>query len=403
MITDANTASITGTKQFEHLVSTGGYIITAAGRPLIQDNVHEPFIPASTIKIATSLAALEILGPNYRYKTAFYLSDDAVLCIKGYGDPSLTSEAIEEIVLALKKRSIRSISAIVLDDTLFQNAESNDWGGNSDNPYDAPNSALAVNYNSIALRKHGNGTITTGEKQTPYIPLMDEIGQHLKPGLHRVNVAAFSRPSQINHSLRYAGQLFKAILLREGIEVRGSFRKGQIDAKSQPIYTYSNPKTLEDVIRECLKYSNNFIANQLFLTAGLVRYGYPATWKKARRTMNEFLSESLGLSANSYSIWEGSGLSRKNAVTPAFLAAVLEVFKPYGFLLPKNSHGFIKSGTMSDVYSYAGYFSSQERLDPFVILLNQNRNTREELLVKLHRLYQEYVGDRQSRPFGNAN
>ncbi|MBT8334404.1 MAG: D-alanyl-D-alanine carboxypeptidase, partial [Deltaproteobacteria bacterium] len=140
MITDANTASITGTKQFEHLVSTGGYIITAAGRPLIQDNVHEPFIPASTIKIATSLAALEILGPNYRYKTAFYLSDDAVLCIKGYGDPSLTSEAIEEIVLALKKRSIRSISAIVLDDTLFQNAESNDWGGNSDNPYDAPNS-----------------------------------------------------------------------------------------------------------------------------------------------------------------------------------------------------------------------------------------------------------------------
>lgn len=395
-------ASITDTEQFEHLVSSGGYIVTAAGKPVVQYNVHEPFIPASTIKIATSLAALEILGPRYHYKTEFYLSDNAVLCIKGYGDPSLTSEAITEIVLALKKRGIRSISAIVLDDTLFQNAESNDWSGNSDNPYDAPNSALAVNYNSIALIKHGDGTITTGEKQTPYLPLMDEIGQHLKPGLHRVNVAAFSKPSTIHHSLRYAGQLFKAILLREGIEVREAFRSGQIDGKSKLIYTYSNPKTLEEVIRDCLKYSNNFIANQLFLSTASTRYGYPATWEKARRSMIEYLSNSLGLSANSYVIWEGSGLSRKNLVTPAFLANVLEAFKAYAFLLPKNSHGFIKSGTLSEVYSYAGYFSSQEELDPFVILLNQNQNTRQELLEKLHRLHQKYMRKRQSRAPGNV-
>ena len=388
----------TDTRQFEHLVSSGGYIITAAGKPLIQHNVQEPFIPASTIKIVTSLAALEILGPHYRYKTEFYLSDDAVLFIKGYGDPSLTSESIKEIVFALKKRGLRSISAIVLDDTLFQAAESTDWVGNSENPYDAPNSALAVNYNSIALRKQRNGTITTGEKQTPYIPLMDEIGQHLKPGLHRVNVAAFSTPSQIHHSLRYAGQLFKAILLKEGIEVRGAFRSGQIDGKSKPIYTYNNPKTLEDVIRDCLKYSNNFIANQLFLTTGSARYGYPATWEKARRTMNEYLSNSLGLVANSYSIYEGSGLSRKNLVSPAFLVTVLDAFKPYASLLPKNGHFLIKSGTLSDVYSYAGYFNSEEELDPFVIILNQKQNTRQELLEKLHGLYHEYMQDRQSRP-----
>jgi len=399
---EANFAS-SYSSRFEHLISSGGYVITAAGKPLLQHNQHESFIPASTIKVATSLAAIKILGPDYRYKTEFYLSNDAVLFIKGYGDPSLTSEAITEIVYALKKRGVRSISHIALDDTCFEIEESTDWVGNSENPYDAPNSALAVNYNSIALRKLGDGTITTGEKQTPFIPLMNEIGQHLKPGVHRVNVAAFATKSKSHTSLRYTGELFKAILIREGVDVRGSFQRGQVSDKSQPIYTYSNPKTVADVIRDCLKFSNNFIANQLFLSSGSARYGYPATWNKARRAMDEYLINGLGGVSTDISIREGSGLSRKSSVTPAFLIAVLEAFKPYASLLPKNGHFFIKSGTLSNVYSYAGYFNSDKGLDPFVIILNQKQNTRQELLEQLHEFYLEWLQARQASPLSKPD
>ena len=66
---------------------------------------------------------------------------------------------------------------------------------------------------------------------------------------------------------------------------------------------------------------------------------------------------------------------------------LLDSFKPYAGLLPQEDGRFLKSGTLEGVYSYAGYFMENERLDSFVLLLNQEKNNRDRVLDVLDRIY----------------
>ncbi len=88
------------------------------GQVLLSKNEDHPLIPASTLKIFTSLVALHYLGPDYRFGTEFYLDTDHNLTIKGYGDPLLVSEVVGEIARTLSTRMSR-INDIVLDDSYF--------------------------------------------------------------------------------------------------------------------------------------------------------------------------------------------------------------------------------------------------------------------------------------------
>ena len=134
-------------------------------------------------------------------------------------------------------------------------------------------------------------------------------------------------------------------------------------------------------------YSNNFIANQLFLAVGAARYGYPATWDKGRRAMAAYLGEKHGLTAEKIRVVEGAGLSRQNRVSPDAMLVLLNAFKPYAGHLPLENGRLVKSGTLQGVYSYAGYFRENDRLDSFVLLLNQQDNTRDSLLQALAEVY----------------
>ena len=373
--------------QLTSLISSGGYVVMAGRKEIAEYRSSQPFIPASTIKIATTLAALEILGASQRFKTEFYLRDKTILTIKGYGDPFLTSEYIPAIAAALKQNGIRTISEVILDESFFRLSGPADGSRNSANPYDAINAALAVNFNSLPLLKYDTGSIASGEMQTPVLPLMKEIGGDLEAGRHRLNVSAFARQNGISNVLRYTAELFISIFQAEGIKVSGSYRAGTIGDKDILVYTHRSHKTTTEVVRGCLRYSNNFIANQLFLLIGVKRYGPPATWKKAREAMKTFLQSRLGLGSDLLHLVEGSGLSRNNRATPALMIAVLEAFKPYAALLPENSDVIMKSGTLSEVHNYAGYFKGKTSLDPFVIFLNQPINNRKQILSLLRGVY----------------
>ncbi|MBE0583574.1 MAG: D-alanyl-D-alanine carboxypeptidase, partial [Desulfofustis sp.] len=121
------------------LVTSGGLVVTLDGLPLIDSRSSERFVPASTIKIATALVALETLGPNHHFSTAVFLRRDGTLCIKGYGDPFLTTERVRDIAAELKQRGLQRVTGLTLDDSLFAIDGPPDGSENSTNPYDAPN------------------------------------------------------------------------------------------------------------------------------------------------------------------------------------------------------------------------------------------------------------------------
>ena len=101
------------------LIAHGGFIVTSNNKILAEHNSDSIFVPASTIKLATALIALEVLGPDYRFKTDFFLNNQSHLYIKGYGDPFLTSEYIEKIAEKLKTLGLNRVDQIIIDDSSF--------------------------------------------------------------------------------------------------------------------------------------------------------------------------------------------------------------------------------------------------------------------------------------------
>lgn len=368
--------------ELERIIENGGYMV-ADDTFFLKLKEKNLFIPASTLKVLTCLVALEKLGEEYRFETHFFLDEKNNLFIKGFGDPMLTSEVILKIGHTLAGMGIKQLSAIYLDTSSF--ALNGEIAGeeNSANPYDAPNGALAVNFNSLPVQIAGDRSISSGEPQTPLISLMAEAAKQLAPGMHRINVNTLSPQDQLTPALRYTGELFVMLFRQAGISVAG-YHEASVPQRLQPIYIYRSEKPLREIIRSCLKNSNNFIANQIFLACGVQAYGLPATWEKSRQTFALFTQKSLHLGPDKIIVREGSGLSRQNRMSPAALLAILDLFKPYSTLLKRQDNILIKSGTMQDVYCYAGYFPKGNNLIPFAILLNQPKNNRHRVLEILH-------------------
>lgn len=376
-------------------VKNGGYILFQNGQVLEQFHADQLFIPASTIKLLTAYTALKTLGDDFRFTTSFYIDTDRVLYIQGGGDPALTTESLTQAARELKMRGVTRISAYVLDGSAFELEQPfPDGSENSANPYDVTNSGLAVNFNSIAIVKKKDGSVTSAEEQTPLTPLGREIAGRLAPGRHRVNIDAFQLQSATPLSLRYSGELLHALLTREGVESQPLFRQGSIPRQARLIYRHSSLQTARELVTACLHVSNNFMANQLVLTAAAVHYGYPATWEKARRLLKLYAGERLGLSPDELQVMEGSGLSRKTRATPAALLKILQAFEPYRELLPEREGARLKSGSMENVSCYAGYMDTSEGALLFVMLLNQQENTRKELMARLRQSFPPRISQR---------
>ena len=379
-------------QEIDTQLANGGYVVQCRGRILSSHNKEKLLVPASIIKIATSLAALHILGPEYRFATGFYITRENDLYIKGGGDPFLVSEEVALIIDRLLELGVREIGDIVLDDSAFRLTAPADGINGSENPYDAENSALAVNFNTVHFTK-GVDSVQSAEPQTPTVPLMAELGADMAPGTYRINVSGGVAGKQVIG--RYAGELFRALQQRKKIAGRGGIRQGRVPPGLPPLYVHRSSVTVRDGLERLLLYSNNFIANQLFLASGMERFGPPATWQKGREALQEFLQKEMGLGDQEIIMVEGSGLSRENRITPRAMLHLLDSFKPYANLLPRISKGNIdivtKSGTLTGVYAYAGYFIHERQVDGYVLILNQKKNTRDRLLGLLTQLYNRKI------------
>jgi len=361
------------------LVTNGSIVLLdEEGETLISHRADELFVPASIIKIVTSAVAYDILGEDYRFKTELFINEYEDIAVKGWGDPYLISEEIELIAKALVNKGITAIRKIHLDHSNFTDQLSIPGVSQTANPYNALNGALVVNFNSLNLRKCAQGEVSSAEEVTPLTPLALAKASNIKRGSERrINLS--SNPQECR---RYAGELFIAIFEKNGITVQErSVNHIKIDRNRWDIiYTHLNTNDMTVINTGLQKYSNNFIANQLFLTVGAVKKGYPATLEKGKNAFEEHISSRMKIPAGQLVMEEGSGLSRNNKVTANIMIRILRERPELAELLPEKRGALAKSGTLTGVSNYAGYIQTEKGLRPYVIMLNQNAPNRDRVL-----------------------
>jgi D-alanyl-D-alanine carboxypeptidase/D-alanyl-D-alanine-endopeptidase (penicillin-binding protein 4) len=354
------------------------------GRVLISKNENRPLIPASTLKIFTALVALHTLGPDYRFVTEFFCDDEDNLTIKGYGDPGLVSEAIAEISRYLATKLVR-INDIVLDASYFIQPLEIPGISSSSEPYDAPNGALCVNFNTVFFKRE-NGTYLSAEPQTPLLPMV--LGRITSSGLNEGRIVLSHNENEITY---YSGHLLKYFLRQAGIEVTGKIAIGTVRPdRDHLIYRYQSSLTLSDTISKLLTYSNNYTTNQILIAAGARRYGPPGTLEKGVQAARDYARNILNLSGTHIS--EGSGISRDNRITARDMQKVLDAFTPYHTLMRSDGRQFYKTGTLHGISTRAGYIKrSDGSLDRFVVLVNSPGRSAEQVTRRLiHSMEREY-------------
>ncbi len=344
-------AAFAGAKERVRALAPNGivYVIDEQGNVLINQNADKPFVPASVAKVVTAWLAMEVLGPDYRFKTYFYLDEKRVLYVRGGGDPMLVSEELALLAPALVEAiGTEPITGMVLDPSYYPEKVEIPGIENNSRSYNALNSALAVNFNTINGVRRGN-TVVSGEKQTPITPLaISQFKARGPKGRGRISLA-----KDPDLSLLYAGELLEAFIEQAGGKVEGDITIGPVPPGLQPVYVHLQSRTLAAIINLLLIGSNNYIANQVFLEIGAARYGGPVSLEKSLKVANEMLAQH-GLQDDIY-MEEGSGLSRGNRFTAQGLAKVLDLFVTYAELMQGRDGGTNKTGTMSGIRTLAGY------------------------------------------------
>lgn len=356
----------------------------ASGARLLSINADKKRTPASILKIFTSLMAFHYLGEDYRFPTRFYMDRQRNLIVKGFGDPQLVSESLMEIAAALKaqkKFPSPPLRNIVMDDTFFKRplVIPGIEKGNR-NPYNSPNGAIAVNFNTVYFKKN-QGRYRSAEPQTPLLPFV----------IDRIKASPFSQEriilsSETHENALYAGHLLKYFLEKEAVSLEGEIRTGAVDPKEATlIYTWQSPYTLRESVRKLLYYSNNFMTNQLLIAAGAKAYGGPGDLEKGLRAARDFAKNHLKLTH--FDIAEGSGISRKNQVTPATMMKILRAFYPYRSLLKTDGCEAFKTGTLNGVSTRTGFITRPHGDDiAFVIMMNSQGKSA-EAVVKILKVW----------------
>jgi D-alanyl-D-alanine carboxypeptidase/D-alanyl-D-alanine-endopeptidase (penicillin-binding protein 4) len=351
-------------------------VVDAQGSELVAQNADEPFVPASVTKIVTAWLALEVLGGDYRFETRFYLDDKRVLYVRGGGDPFLISEELAPLATDLVAMvGKKPIDGIVLDASYYPSNLSIPGIEDTNDAYNALNSALAVNFNTIDAVRRGN-KVSSAEKQTPITPLA--VAQFRDRGPKGTGRISLSQDSTV--SLQYAGELIAAFIKRAGGSVKGEISTGTVPEGLNPVYVHRQSRTLLKILVELLSASNNYVANQIFLEIGGHRLGGPVSLEKSLKVANEMLA-AHGLDTAIH-LEEGSGISRDNRFTARGLAKVLELFAPHADLLHGHDGGMNKTGSMDGIRTLAGYSdtSSHGRVRFVISLTNNDDEMRFRLL-----------------------
>src|SRR6516165_6762399 len=223
-------------------------VVDAKGDELVAQNADKPFVPASVTKIVTAWLAMDVLGGDYRFETRFYLDDKRALYVRGGGDPFLISEELAPLAADLVAKVGKApITGIVLDASYYPSNLRIPGIEDDGEAYNALNSALAVNFNTVFAVRSGN-KVRSAEKQTPITPIA--IAQFRLRGPNGKGRISLSQDPAV--SLQYAGELIAAFIERAGGSVKGRISTGTVPEGLKPVYVHRQSRTLSEILIELL-------------------------------------------------------------------------------------------------------------------------------------------------------
>ncbi len=381
--------------------------------PLISVNSTRAMNPASTMKLLTTYAGLELLGPSYTWKTEAYLDGklekgvlNGNLVLKGYGDPKFNIEQFWLWLSELRARGLREIQGDLILDRTFFNVPDQDPANFDNDPMRAYNvgpDALLLNFNTLRLRylPDGNRLKVISEPPLDGVQLDNQLSPQSTPNCEnwddsiRIQARGDSvilqggYPSECGEHeqnlnvmphTRYVAAVFNAIWQELGGTLKGNTREGPLSKSAQLFAThYSAP--LSEIIRDINKYSNNVMARQLFLTLGTADpTQFAATIPLGIHTMQTWLTNK-NLNFPELVLENGAGLSRIERISVQHMSQLLQsaalspLSAEYTASLPilgvdgsvkkrlkgtdAASHAHLKTGTLESVKTIAGYIKSQ--------------------------------------------
>lgn len=396
-------------------------------QPLLAFNENVLRSPASIIKLLTSYAALDLLGPAYRWQTEVWITGEVRngrlhgdLVLRGGGDPGLSTERFWTLLREIRAHGIAEITGdLVVDDTLFapNREQPGDFDGQPYRAYNVLPSALLVNSNAVEFRAMRNGSGVSVYVDPPLDGFLVEnrittsqgtctgfqrgVAFDLPDGLegHRA-VLSGSFPSGCSeYSLwrtvlpapQFANALFRALWHQLGGRIDGGFRVAPVPEHARQLYVYPS-QPLGEQLRVMNKWSNNPMTRHLLLTLGLEREGAPATPEKGRAAIEAWVKQ-RGLVMPGLYVDNGAGLSRRTRVTAggfgqmlldawqhpqmAELMSSMAIAAMDGTLRSRYrgemaGRMYLKTGRLDGVASIAGLVSSRsDRRFVVVVIVNE--------------------------------
>jgi D-alanyl-D-alanine carboxypeptidase/D-alanyl-D-alanine-endopeptidase (penicillin-binding protein 4) len=306
--------------------------------------------PASNQKLVTTMAAIELLGTDYRFETRT-LRDGDTLYLVGEGDPSLREADLHTLAReTLESDALEGVERIVVDTGAFSERRFGpgyDSRGSGES-YMAPSGALSLNYNTVVVTVRpgsmGDAARITTSPQSDHVVIENEtttgggepLAAHAREEDGRTVVtvegaivgghAPVKLRRRIHDPGAFTGEAF-ARILREAAGPTGArlpVEHGQTPAEARTLATHRS-KPLVDVLASALKYSNNFTTEQVLRTLAWRATNEPGDWKRGLAVIADFWAciEDAPERADEMQPVNGSGLSRDGRVSAAALVDVL--------------------------------------------------------------------------------
>jgi serine-type D-Ala-D-Ala carboxypeptidase/endopeptidase (penicillin-binding protein 4) len=393
---------------------------TDSAKVLLQHLAQTPVNPASLMKLVTTTAALDTLGPAFTWHTPVYIEGtikngtlQGNVYIRGSGDPHLVVERLWLMLRRLQGLGIQKIQGdIVLDRSAFDilTRDAASFDGEPLRPYNAAPDALLLNFKSILV--HFSPDTENNIAHIHIEPSLAGVASPASIALskepcndYRSNVRAdWSDPLQIrfngffpascgdkiwpiayNAPASYAARTIAGMWQQLGGTLTGQVREGKVPSALKPVFD-TESETLSETIRNINKYSNNVMAQQVFLTLSLVQNG-TGTFDASRDLVQNWWRDKIHTEPPI--LENGSGLSRQERISAQGLGQLLQwtwrspVMAELMSSLPVSgtdgtlkrskaqSVAHLKTGSLRDVVGIAGFVdATNNKRRVLVVIIN---------------------------------